>query len=183
MIHKLLLIAFSMIGRWSSSFLIFLGILFFFSSLNIAGGQDPWKTEAVKPIGPATITTPSGAIIFAEIADTPAKRARGLMHRATLDPDHGMLFIFSKPGLWTFWMKNTYLSLDIVWLDQDGRVVHLEPRVPICTRRDEGCPRYHPTKPSVYVLEIPAGMAERYQIAPNTSLSIALPRELTPPIY
>ncbi|RMH31439.1 MAG: DUF192 domain-containing protein [Nitrospirae bacterium] len=157
-------------------FFLSLGIFFFLSLPTIVAGQDPWGLEATEPIQ-ATIITPSGAMILAEIADTPAKRARGLMHRAALAPDHGMLFIFSQPGFWTFWMKNTHVSLDMVWLDQDGRVVHIEPRVPICTRQDEGCPRYRPAKASVYVLEIPAGMAEQYQIAPNTLLSITFPKE------
>lgn len=125
--------------------------------------------------GFAVISTPNGDNIFAEIADTPAKRAEGLMGRTNLSPDHGMLFTFSEPGHWTFWMKNTKISLDILWLDTDGKVVHLEFKVPICTRTDEGCPRYHPSKKALYVLELRAGMAERLEIHKGTELSIAFP--------
>jgi uncharacterized membrane protein (UPF0127 family) len=125
--------------------------------------------------GLAVISTPNGDNIFAEIADTPAKRAEGLMGRTNLAPDHGMLFTFSEPGHWTFWMKNTKMSLDILWLDTGGKVVHLESNVPICTRTDEGCPRYHPSKKALYVLELRAGMAERLGIHKGTVLEIALP--------
>ena len=125
--------------------------------------------------GLALISTPNGDRIFAEIADTPAKRAEGLMGRTNLAPDHGMLFTFSEPGQWTFWMKNTKISLDILWLDTKGKVIHLEPHVPICTRTDEGCPRYHPAKKALYALELRAGMAERLGIQKGTVLKIAFP--------
>ncbi len=125
--------------------------------------------------GLAMITTPKGDSIFAEIADTPAKRSQGLMGRTHLAPDHGMLFTWSEPGKWTFWMKNTKIPLDIMWLDTDGKVVHLESNVPICTRKDEGCPRYHPSQIALYALELRAGMAERLGIRKGTVLEIAFP--------
>ena len=126
--------------------------------------------------GLATISTPKGATIFAEIADTPSKRVHGLMFRTTMAPDRGMLFAFPEVGDWTFWMKNTKMSLDILWMDASGEVVHIEPNVPICTRTDEGCPRYHSLKKSLYVLELKAGMAERFGIERGSQLSIAFPQ-------
>ena len=125
--------------------------------------------------GLATISTPNGEILFAEVADTPAKRAQGLMFRTNLAPDRGMLFTFPELGHWTFWMKNTKIPLDIIWLDGSGKVVHIEPHVPICTRTDDGCPRYHSLKKAVYVLELKANMAERYEIHTGTPLLIAFP--------
>ena len=125
--------------------------------------------------GLATISTPKGTVIFAEVADTPAKRAQGLMFRTNLAPDHGMLFKFPELGNWTFWMKNTKIPLDIIWLDETGNVVHIEPKVPICTRTDDGCPRYHSRKKAMYVLELKAEMAAQFQIHPGTPLSVALP--------
>ncbi len=65
-----------------------------------------------------------------EIAQTPAQRSRGLMYRKSLCPDCGMLFIFGKPGTYPFWMKNTLLPLDIIWLDQNGVVVDIQPGEP-----------------------------------------------------
>ncbi len=123
----------------------------------------------------ATIATPQGTLISAEIADTPAKRSQGLMFRTNMPHNHGMLFIFDKPGHWTFWMKNTKMSLDILWIDALGEVVHLEQNVSICTRTDEGCPRYHTLKESRYVLELKAGMARQFEIKAGSTLKINLP--------
>ncbi len=85
----------------------------------------------------ARILMPNGSIIMAEVADTPDKRARGLMYRTSLAPEHGMLFQFPELGYWTFWMKNTKIPLDIIWLDNTGKIIHIESEVPICTRTDD----------------------------------------------
>ena len=72
-------------------------------------------------------------------------------------------------------MKNTKIPLDIIWLDETGNVVHIEPKVPICKRTDDGCPRYHSRKKAMYVLELKAEMAAQFQIRPGTPLSVTLP--------
>ena len=72
------------------------------------------------------IRTPAGSTIQAEIADTPFKRATGLMYRDHLKKDHGMLFVFGQPHAWSFWMKNTKIALDLIWLNDKKRVVHIE---------------------------------------------------------
>lgn len=122
------------------------------------------------------IKTPSGAIIQAEIADTPLKRATGLMYRDHLDKNRGMLFIFSQPQAWGFWMKNTKIPLDMIWLNTQKRVVHIERHVPVCTKTDDSCPLYKPnTDDAVYVLEIAAGLAEEYNIAKGSTLEFTIP--------
>ena len=123
----------------------------------------------------ATITTHQGETISAEVANTPAKRSQGLMFRTNMPHNHGMLFIFNKSDHWTFWMKNTKMPLDIIWIDSGKKVVHIEPNVSICTRTDEGCPRYHTLKESLYVLELKAGMAQHYGISVGSPLTIELP--------
>ncbi len=125
--------------------------------------------------GLASITTPQGSEIFAEIANTPNLRAQGLMFRPSIAPDRGMLFQFPELGYWTFWMKNTKISLDILWMDQLGTILHIEERVPICTRTDDGCPRYYAHQKSWQVLEIQAGMAEKLGLVNGSRLSIVLP--------
>jgi len=122
------------------------------------------------------IQTPSGITIQAEIADTPQKRAIGLMFRDHLKKDHGMLFFFSEPRAWTFWMKNTRISLDLIWLDAAKRVVHIERTVPICTRTDDACPQYRPNSDdAVFVLEIAGGTVDGYKIEKGSRLQFAKP--------
>ena len=125
--------------------------------------------------GLGTIVTPKGATIFVEIADSPDKRGKGLMFRPSMAPDRGMLFLFPELGDQTFWMKNTLISLDIFWLDESGTIVHLEQNVPICTRKDDACPRYQAPHKSLQVLELNAGMAEKFDLTVGNQLKIDLP--------
>ena len=125
--------------------------------------------------GLGTIVTPKGTTIFVEIADSPDKRAQGLMFRPSMATDRGMLFLFPEPGDQAFWMKNTLISLDIFWLDESVAILHLEPNVPICTRKDDGCPRYQAPHKSLQVLELNAGMAEKLDLAVGNQLKIDLP--------
>jgi uncharacterized protein len=123
-----------------------------------------------------SIRTPSDIMILAEIADTPRKRAQGLMYRDHLKKDHGMLFFFSEPQAWTFWMKNTKIALDLIWLDEKKRVTHIERNVPICTKSDDSCPQYRPNSAdAVYVLEISGGTVDGYKIEKGTKLQFGQP--------
>lgn len=101
---------------------------------------------------------PDGQVITAELAVTDEERARGLMFREQLGSDQGMLFVFKEEGFHSFWMKNTLIPLDILWLDKDKRIVHIEKDVPPCP--DEPCPSYSPRVPALYVLEMKAGSVE-----------------------
>jgi uncharacterized membrane protein (UPF0127 family) len=137
--------------------------------------QQPSPTLAADS-GLIPIRTPSGITIQAEIADTPIKRATGLMHRERLDKDHGMLFIFGQPLPWTFWMKNTKIALDLIWLDSKQRVVHIERQVPICTKTDDSCPQYRPNSAdAIYVLEITGGTVDGYKIEKGATLQFTKP--------
>ena len=122
------------------------------------------------------ILTPSGVTLQAEIADTPQKRATGLMFRDHLKKNHGMLFVFSEPRAWSFWMKNTRIALDLIWLDGAKRVVHIERSVPICTRSDDACPQYRPnSEDAMFVLEIAGGTVDGYKIEKGSKLQFARP--------
>ena len=65
----------------------------------------------------ATVVFKDQTRVTAEIADTANKRQRGLMFREALDQNDGMIFIFDEPGFYPFWMKNTLISLDMLWVD------------------------------------------------------------------
>lgn len=121
------------------------------------------------------IQTPSGITIQAEVADTPQKRATGLMFRDQLKKDHGMLFVFNEPQAWTFWMKNTKIPLDLIWMDGKKRVIYIERNVPICTRTDETCPQYRPNDDALFVLELAGGTVDGYKIEKGSKLQFVQP--------
>ncbi len=132
-------------------------------------------TQRVSDARLVPIQTPAGITIQAEIADTPQKRATGLMYRDQLKKDHGMLFVFQEPQAWTFWMKNTKIPLDLIWLDDKKRVIYIERNVPICTRTDESCPQYRPNDNAMFVLEIAGGTVDGYKIERGSKLQFNSP--------
>ena len=75
---------------------------------------------------PVTTLTIKGQKLFVEVVTTPEARAKGLMNRFSLKPDHGMLFVFEAPQPLGFWMKNTYIPLSIAFADASGRIVNIE---------------------------------------------------------
>ncbi len=128
--------------------------------LPVSAGPEPTSSD----IRLVPVTTPAGVTILAELADTTEKRARGLMFRESLPKDRGMLFTFPEPQHWTFWMKNTRIPLDIIWMDRNRKIVHVERNVPGCNRTDDGCPQYQPNEEASYVLELAAGMADALKL-------------------
>ena len=138
-----------------------------------AGEAQGGGLAAVAAATLARVALPDGRVVLAEVASTPAQRARGLMFRDKLSPGEGMVFIFPEPGIHSFWMKNTLIPLDIVWLDAGGQIVHLAPGVPPCAA--DPCPSVVPIRPSAWVLEVAAGEAsglrlgDRLLIAPEPS--------------
>ncbi|HVI58154.1 MAG TPA: DUF192 domain-containing protein [Luteimonas sp.] len=104
-----------------------------------------------------------------EIADDDAERARGLMFRDELAADHGMLFIHDELGPQAYWMKNTRIPLDILYFDDDRRLVSQQRDVPPCSAGD-ACPSYPSDAPARYVLELNAGDAQRLGLEAGAQL-------------
>lgn len=91
-----------------------------------------------------------------EVADTALERETGLMNREKLDRNAGMLFIFDSVGNYPFWMKNTLISLDIIWIDENKEVVFVYEALPC---ESDPCLIIIPTGNAKYVLEINKGIA------------------------
>jgi hypothetical protein len=104
-----------------------------------------------------------GICFESEIAVTAAERGRGLMHRVALPKDRGMLFVFPEEGRHRFWMKNTLIELDIIFIAADRRVVSISQRAQPC--RKEPCDLYGPTVNVAYALEIAGGLSATYGFA------------------
>lgn len=99
------------------------------------------------------------------VADTPAERAQGLMHRALPDDGFGMLFVFDTAAPRTFWMHNTPGPLDMLFLDNAGRVRQIIANAPAFSDRQLAS-----RGPARYVLEVPGGFAHRHHINPGTRI-------------
>jgi uncharacterized membrane protein (UPF0127 family) len=114
-----------------------------------------------------SVKTPSGTHSFSvELAQNNRDRARGLMFRDEMADGHGMLFIFPRSKVQSFWMKNTHIPLDMLFIDENGVVVGIvENAEPMTTTsRSVG-------KPSQYVLELNGGMCRRLGIAAGQRFS------------
>ena len=126
-----------------------------------------WKQEliTIEKILPFANNVLEPVIINAYIADTPTKRTQGLMHVTDLPENEGMLFVFRSSRYVSMWMKNTVISLDIVFIKADGTIAHVH---------QEAKPLSLQSIPSIYkvkwVLELKAGVAEKLSLKAGDKL-------------
>jgi hypothetical protein len=114
----------------------------------------------------------NGERFTVEVAESQQKQALGLMFRDSLPDGHGMLFIFPAEGFRSFWMKNTRIPLDIMYFDEDLKLVNVAENAQPCrTRR---CPNYPSEGPAKYVLELNAGKAAELGLRPGDELQLRL---------
>lgn len=121
---------------------------------------------------------PNRSSVIAELALTDEERQLGLMIREKINSDQGMLFVFEEEDILSFWMKNMNFPLDILWLNQEKRIVHMECHVPPC--KEPNCPSYSSPIPAKYVLELKAGSVERNQLKLYDKLDFILPDGVSP---
>jgi uncharacterized protein len=117
--------------------------------------------------GPRVIF-PDGFVVSVEIAADDEMRAQGLMFRDHIDPGKGMLFVFPRDDVFSFWMKNTRIPLDMLWIDSGRRLVGLKENVPPCYIPD--CPSYGPGVVARYVLEVGGGEAAKHKLKVGDTL-------------
>jgi uncharacterized protein len=116
---------------------------------------------------------PSGKVLQAELMIKDEDRQMGLMFRPSLPMDHGLLFIFEAPDFHGIWMKNCKFPIDIVWLDEERRVVHVQEGAPPC--KAEPCDVYQPLRRASYVIEINAGQARKEKLTVGSTVEFKLP--------
>lgn len=119
-------------------------------------------------LSPLEVASPSGRIsqLVVEVATTPDERRDGLMGRTSLAPDRGMLFVFPQPGMQAFWMKDTLIPLDMVFIRPDGTVakVHDRAKPMDLTPITSG-------EPVIAVIELAGGRAKELGIGPGSVVS------------
>ncbi len=108
----------------------------------------------------------NGQIFSVEVANTDAARQKGLSGHAPLASNNGMLFVFPQSGNYGFWMKDMTFSIDIIWVNSQLQVTHVEQSL-----SPETYPTvFYPDTESLYVLEVPAGTASRLNIHPGDTI-------------
>jgi len=127
-----------------------------------------WAGPAVAPL-----TLPSGKVLQAEVMVKDEDRAMGLMFRASLPLDRGMIFVFETADFHGIWMKNCRFPIDILWLDEEKRIVHVAESVPPC--QADPCPVYNPMRRASYVIELNAGQARREKAVLGAEVRFTLP--------
>ncbi|HEY0478516.1 MAG TPA: DUF192 domain-containing protein [Kofleriaceae bacterium] len=124
-------------------------------------GSQTTPAPPAAPMPKVHLSAPQGDVaVEVEIVATPAQIERGLMFREHLPPDQGMLFLMKEERNWPFWMRNTLIPLDLIYIARDltiaGIVENAEPRTD--TLREVG-------RPSLYVLEVNGGFAAAHKLA------------------
>ncbi len=151
-------------------------ILIAFAALYLT--KNPGIIGPVLPIAPQTApktaeVSINGAVVNAEVADTPQTRATGLSGRVSLPQDSGMLFVFQQPGKYQFWMKGMQLSLDFIFIKK-GQVVDLMQNIPPqpANTPDSQLPVYEPMSEIDSMLEVNGGFAASHNIAVGDQVSV-----------
>jgi uncharacterized membrane protein (UPF0127 family) len=103
--------------------------------------------------------------VIVELARTDPERMRGLMFRQALPQGRGMLFLFEHPEKLKFWMKNTYIPLDMIFIDEGMTVVYVEENAEPLTLNARG-----PDSDTRYVLEVPGGWSRPHGVEPGVKV-------------
>ena len=133
---------------------VIVATLGFYLSMPLAGSSGGQAMRLPADPVPLVVSTTTGDRSFTiEIADDASERARGLMFRETMAGDHGMLFVFGQTGPVAFWMKDTPMPLDLVFIGEDGRIRDIRPGESFSTAS------ISPAEPVRFVLELKRGTA------------------------
>ncbi|HLG90626.1 MAG TPA: DUF192 domain-containing protein [Candidatus Saccharimonadales bacterium] len=130
--------------------------------------SDPVQDECSARYRNDSVVKVSSYTIKVEVVQTKQEQQKGLSNRACIDTERGMLFAFEKPGYYSFWMKDMRFPIDIIWIDEDRKVVGIEREVQPSTYPDSFVNR---DKPAKYVLELKAGQAKILNINLDTPVN------------
>jgi uncharacterized membrane protein (UPF0127 family) len=115
--------------------------------------------------------TIEGYNISAFVADTDDKRSKGLSGIENMSGNQGMLFVFNNPSKQGFWMKEMMFPIDIIWLDSNNSVIHIEKKLQPCTSVLL-CTVYSPSRDAKYVLETISGFADLHSVNEGDKMKI-----------
>lgn len=161
------------IGLGAAAVAIVTAVLYFYPAFTVVSGDPvPVLNEGGLEGYDQTAVYISDVGLLADIADTPEKKSLGLGVRESMGEGEAMLFPFDVEGRHSFWMHGMKFPIDIIWLDSDKTVIHIEHNLQPCTPLD--CPSYLPDEDATYVLETVAGFSERHGIVDGTEAEFNL---------
>lgn len=111
-------------------------------------------------------------MIDVELAKTTEEHAQGLMHRTSLGEISGMLFIFDRPRVLSFWMKNTFIPLSIAYIDENKKIIDIQDMSPVKSVMDQNTPSYVSKGPALYALEVNQGFFKKRKIKVGDTVKI-----------
>jgi len=126
----------------------------------------------------------NGFELTADLAITDDQKTKGLAIKDDLKENESMLFVYEQPSRQGFWMKDMKFPIDIIWLDSNGTVVHIEHNLQPCISiLNAGssilnCPIYTPDKDSLYVLETISGFSQKHDVKIGTNIDFYLVSQL-----
>ena len=127
-------------------------------------------TDVEENVSAAFVVDGNRTAVTLEVANSADERRTGLMYRRSLPRDHGMVFVYGGADERTFWMKNTFVPLDIVFVAANGTVVSVAHADPQPNASDSELRRYESGAPAKYVVEMRQGFANRTGVEPGTRL-------------
>jgi hypothetical protein len=119
-----------------------------------------------------TVVSIGGVTLLADIADTPDKMNLGLGIRDNMTESQAMLFPFKQEGRQGFWMNGMKFPIDIIWINADKQVVHIEHSLPPCPNIVD-CPVHTPDQQAMYVLETTAGFSQRHNVTDGAQVEFS----------
>jgi len=141
-------------------FILAIGALFLVLFL-LSGSQK--QSELVSGTPYEKVLNINGTKVFVDLADTMEEQEKGLSGKAYLPEQYGKLFVFQTPGNYGFWMKDMNFPIDIIWLDEDMRILGIEKDVAPSTYPNI----FYPPQNVSFVLEVNAGFSTKYGLSKN----------------
>ena len=130
------------------------------------------KRDDVRDFSAVDVTMPNGKLVLAERVSNPMDMARGLMFRESLPADRGLLYVWATAGAYSSWMYQVKIPLDAIWMDINHNVVEVAANMPPCPSKSaKDCPHFGGRQRAQYMLQVPAGMAEKYNVRVGASLA------------
>lgn len=162
---------------WLVIFLVILGVgyaVYYYGWVEFP--HDNYQMSCEQVDNPRAIRFPNGKTISARVADTAFQRTQGLSGSSNpINKEIGMLFIFDNNGIQSMWMKGMLFNLDMIWLDENYRIVHLEKNIkaPGFAVEDARLQIFQNTVPAKYVLEVTAGVSEQNHLSLGDQLGVS----------